>query len=431
MYVPNAPLAAIPDGPSCQQCATSLSGQPLTTALTDARGHFMLPKVPVGTNIPLVMQVGKWRRQVTIPNVARCVDNPITDRNLLRLPRTKAEGNIPKIAIATGSSDTLECLLRRVGIADSEYTPEAGTGRVNMYAGHSSGSDGQKYAATLNGGAAFTPATTFWGSLPSLMKYDIVVLSCEGTSNPGNKPAAALENMRMYLNAGGRFFGTHWQNYWFRCGGTGSSTCNPGNPLVGVANWTPQGGSSPLNDNGPFGSLIDTTFPKGNAFADWLVNVGASTARGNLDIYEGQQTIIASTALSQRWIYTQNPTTVQYISFNTPINTDPMLQCGRAVLSDLHVSTSGAGLASDSNADFPANCAVRDLSPQEKALAFMFFDLSACVQPDGSTPVPPPPTAPNPPPPTAPTPPSRPPPEAPPPPVPPPPPPPPPPPVVR
>ena len=39
----------------------------------------------------------------------------------------------------------------------------------------------------------------------------------------------------------------------------------------------------------------------------------------------------------------------------------------------------------------PTDCANVDLSPQEKALEFMLFDLAACVTPNGEAPLPPPP----------------------------------------
>jgi len=40
---------------------------------------------------------------------------------------------------------------------------------------------------------------------------------------------------------------------------------------------------------------------------------------------------------------------------------------------------------------FPSSCLVRDLSSQEKALEFMFFDLSSCLTLDSADPSPPPP----------------------------------------
>ena len=52
--------------------------------------------------------------------------------------------------------------------------------------------------------------------------------------------------------------------------------------------------------------------------------------------------------------------------------------CGRAVYSDLHVS--GDPSTSDSNPP-PGGCMSGPLSPQEKALEFMLFDLSGCVTP--------------------------------------------------
>jgi len=54
---------------------------------------------------------------------------------------------------------------------------------------------------------------------------------------------------------------------------------------------------------------------------------------------------------------------------------------------------------------FPTECKTNAMTPQGKALEFMFFDLSACLQPDTTTPVAPPPPALVPPPPAPPPPP--------------------------
>ena len=125
-------------------------------------------------------------------------------RRLMRLPRTRDEGNIPKIALTTGGADVIECLLRKMGIADSEFTPEAGPGRVNLFAGQPEqqsapplplpipiglGPRGatRAYAPTLNMGAAFTPAKTFWDDPAAFDCYDMVILSCEGEPYPSRR----------------------------------------------------------------------------------------------------------------------------------------------------------------------------------------------------------------------------------------------------
>ena len=100
VYVPNAPLDPISDTLSCDDCDATFSGDPLVSALTDTHGVFVLENVPVGANIPLVIQVGKWRREITIDNVAECVDNPLSDPQVTRLPKSMAEGNMPKIALS-------------------------------------------------------------------------------------------------------------------------------------------------------------------------------------------------------------------------------------------------------------------------------------------------------------------------------------------
>jgi hypothetical protein len=371
VYVPNAPVEAIPTGATCDSCG-KVSGQPITSTLTNSKGEFKLENVPVADNVPIVVQVGKWRREFTIPKPAECADTRLTDRNQTRLPRNRMEGHLPRIALTTGGADALECLLRKIGISESEMTPESGPGRVNYFAG-----DGgtPKYAASLNAGAAFTPAPTFWSNLNTLKGYDIVLLSCEGkdTAMTTNKSAAALQAMQDYTTAGGRVFASHWHNYWLEKGPA---------PFPNVALFQHQ----PDLPN-PFTASIDMTFPKGQALAEWLVAVGSSAGLGQLVITEGKHTVNRPVdGISQRWVYASSPVSTQYLSLNTPVGIPEDKQCGRIVFSDIHVSSLDKSLP---NLGYPEGCTTTSMSDQEKALEFMLFDLSACVIPDTKPPMPP------------------------------------------
>src|ERR1039457_2541036 len=143
VFVPNTTLPSIQHGPSCDQCPNdqaelaALYGDPITAAITGTDGSFTLSHAPSGTNIPLIMQIGKWRRGVTLTPATACPNTP-GDPSLPRLPKNQSDGNtgtvsLPKIALAAGLADRLQCLLMRMGLDTAEFTNPGGTGTVSMY----------------------------------------------------------------------------------------------------------------------------------------------------------------------------------------------------------------------------------------------------------------------------------------------------------
>jgi hypothetical protein len=378
VYVPNAEVGPIADELICDQCDAELSGSPLVTALTDTQGRFVLDDVPVGNDIPLVIQVGKWRRMVSVPSVEACVENTLTDVDMTRLPRSRAEGNLPRIALSTGRADPLFCLLRRIGIDNSEFGIEGSDARVHFYRGQPNASGAMPTVRFDDGfgkspGANFTIARdTLW--VDGWQSYDIVLLSCEGSESASDKHGLRV-NLRDYLNAGGRVFATHYHYSWVRP--SGSLPAGEPPDLASIATFT--GTQSAFN-----GLVeIDETFPKGAALAEWLSYFGdPAQAKGQFHVNNARRhTTSLDENLARRWVYRGPDSTLDverniYFSFNAPIAVAEEDQCGRMVVSDIHVS------GGTTTGPFPSACSTDPLSEQEKVLIFMLFDLSACIQPD-------------------------------------------------
>jgi hypothetical protein len=402
VYVPAGPLmplpAGVPTGADACSCSALFKSGAVTSTSTGVDGTFKLTGVPVGNAVPVVVQVGKWRRVFHI-DVTACIDNAAPDKSIT-LPGsvTEPDDSMPDIAVSTGASDSLECLMLRMGLPATEYVAGAtGPGHVHIFSGGSAAAGGGR--GRMVGGPENPPmpgapasSTTLWASQAQLMPYDIVLLSCEGGETYDANPPA----LEAYLNAGGRAFASHFHYSWFS-GPIGSAQAYAAPAAWGtnLATWTANGGMG----NGPIAGVIDTTlngsaqpFAKGVALQQWLGLVGALGTDGvpanELAIYQPRDNaaVAAANTPSQPWI-TADPWTL-YFSFDAPVNAvatgdGGSPYCGRAVFSDLHVAGNPTTM---DTAPPAAGCVAADLSPQEKALEFMLFDLSSCVIPDTATP---------------------------------------------
>jgi hypothetical protein len=419
VYIPNGPTASIPlgVGDQCTPCEAPASGSPIIGASTGPDGKFTIAKgasdpwgVPAGNDggkgIPLVIQVGKWRKQLTIPNINACATNDLDailntgsgKARQLRLPANGGEGDMPLMAFTSGC-DPAECFLRHIGIDDAEFAPPGTAGKhVHFYTAYDNG----KSASSVAGGN--TPAQTYawWADSANLLKYDIVFNACE--CNPNERGAAAYGAVDTYLKKGGRLFTTHYYGNWF-VPQTGTadlqsvalwgSLMTPGQPVgTGTTNGWAGNGSDNEAD------VVDQSFPKGKAYAQWLQDNGISTSLGGITLADLRDDIIDQkpqgcaanqSCLSTRWIYNPGDNHPRYLSFNAPVGNAPDQQCGRAVYSDVHLSGASDDLT------FPAECNDPNIdqppghSVNEKALEFLFFDLSSCVQNDNQPPSQPPP----------------------------------------
>ena len=403
VFVPNDPngaLTPIKQGTdTCNTCDVSI-GDYVTATTSGPDGKFTLKGVPATTHVPLVVQIGKWRREVFLSQVKACANNGVPGSSLTRLPAKRSEGDIPQMALVTGGADNLGCFLKGVGLDPSEYSAPHGGGRLDIYKGLGGGFGGGGGGAPgLSSGGTAGDCTTdnpacVWNSKANFEAYDIILLACEGDTydpaesknNNTNKTTSSKQALHDWLDEGGKVFATHFHYTWFK---------NGPSDFQGVATWL---GHSGGQDNGLYD--IDTSFFKGMVFSKWLGTVGALSG-SQISLMSVAESVSTVNPPTQRWIYNpgmdrqQNNMTndTKYLSFLTPVGGIPIKSmdggeaptqyCGKAVFSDLHAGGSPMG-------DIPGVCAGPPLTAQLKALEFLFFDLSACVSIDSQPPPPPP-----------------------------------------
>jgi hypothetical protein len=372
VYVPNTAPTAFTDGPACG-CAP-VSGAPVVSATTNYEGVFTLTNVPVppGGSVPLVIQLGKWRRYFSVGStvnpafpVTACKTN---STGPIHMPRNSTEGDIPLTAISTGEVDAMECVLLKMGVDSTEFTDPGGTGRIQLFQGNGAVIDSKTPQETT-----LVPLTV---SATELDLYDQVIFPCWGddprSGGENVKTAAQQTNIINYTTAGGRMFATHFSYAWLY----------DVSPFSTAATWI----DDIQYNTGTAGIQQPSTFADVNTFYAWMNALTSDgSTLGQFAISNERNDFSAIGTNAELWVNVTgaapkigtDPTSFPVtFTFNTPFSTatPPPAACGRVIYSDFHVTN-----ATDTDgAIFPAECTTGEMIAQEKSLEYLIWDLASC-----------------------------------------------------
>lgn len=393
VFLQEGPLATLPQGVAQDSCTTILTGGagggvPDNRVQSGLDGSFNLQlpaTITNGTPVSIVVQTGRWRKVIT--RTADC-----TTQNLghVRLPRNQTEGSIPQFAIAVGDLDTLECFLAKVGVDTAEFTHPSRSGRVHMYRGcDGDGRCGpQLSSAAPHYGPVDEKRTSLLASQAELDRHSIVMFPCDGSqpSNSNYVSDAETQRVRAFTNAGGRIFATHLADMYLMHEADGVIPGIPQDMYPLTTLWKPD----QLTNSGDVGTAqeapVNTAAPRAQTFRDWLASPAVNGLNGNgrVSFSEPRRRALASVIpLGNTWLpnYNPNPITspffnyVHHITFDTPVGS--LNPAGRVVYMASHVAPVALRRQAGT---FPSECLLGPaLTPSERALEYMLFDLSACV----------------------------------------------------
>lgn len=193
VYVPSGAVTPFPDQLTCDLCGTVAGAR--ASATTRADGGFTLTGVPAG-EVTVVAELGRFRR-VSKATVTACQKNVVpadAPSHGLKLPGKDAErapeDRVPKIAVATGDYDQIECVLKRMGVEQFDLYNDRDPGKLPATIGELD--------------ALLSDATR-------LNKYNLLIVNCtKAQFEPIMAKAQVKANLEAFVGAGGRLYATDW-----------------------------------------------------------------------------------------------------------------------------------------------------------------------------------------------------------------------------
>ena len=187
-----------------------------------------------------------------------------------------------------------------------------------------------------------------------------------------------MDALKAYADLGGRVFMSHWHNIWIE-GEHARRRQSDAGCVAGHRDLEQQRHDTTPTNGRPT-SIDETNNPKGTSFATWMLNVvGSTDARPDPDHQTASTPCTAvDNTKAERWVYWPSGSNQYRRTSSSRRRTKPTRRHAAArSCSPTCTSSGGSGQRAT---PFPDELLDRaDVTPQEKALAFMFFDLSSCV----------------------------------------------------
>ena len=364
VYIPSNVPEDFPLEVRCEVCKQA--GQTTNrwwTTTTAYNGSFTLKDVCPGSYW-LIMQNGRFRRaiKITVPTGG----NMQIKAGESRLPRKNKEftihDTVPKIAVATGDYDKMECVLLKMGLDNSAY---------HLY-------EGAKLLKNKNLKTSFADLVKNYNLLKT---YNIVFINCtDNTFETQLKNSAVVQNLTNYVKAGGRLYITDWSYDWMEQLPelAGYIDFEPG-----VSDGTPETQNKAALGKGDIKVLADIKDP---ALAKWLGQFGGAIQNGKSQIshFLTQWVIMHKVSKDVKtWVTGVISSITGSISGSRPLTvTFNYKNCGKALFSSYH--TEGRD---DELKAYPApakpfpNYCTGQISPQDRILEYLIFDIANCVTP--------------------------------------------------
>ncbi len=364
VYIPSRVPEDFPLEVRCEVCKTpGTNTNRWWTTASSFNGSFTLNNVCPGSYW-LIMQNGRFRRavKITVPKGGK----KQIPAGQSRLPRKMKEFSIhdtvPKIAVATGDYDKMECVLLKMGIDQTAY---------HLF-------EGAKMLKNKNLKQTFADLVKNYNQLKT---YNIVFINCtDNTFETQLKNSLVQQNLQKYVKAGGRLYITDWSYDWLE----------QLPDLAPYIDFEPgKSGSSPEAQNkaalGKDGITVQADIKDPN-LAKWLGLFGGAIQNGKSVISHFLSGWVIMHTVSKdvkTWVSGVIRSATGAIQGTRPLTvTFNYKNCGKALYSSYHTEGRDDELKQYPlpAKPFPNYCTGK-ISPQDRILEYLIFDIANCVTP--------------------------------------------------